>query len=62
MNERGFHTIRKGKKRTSCYAISKNSGIVELLEPDCKSRWLNYGDLVGGRYDCFGSQTDENQK
>jgi hypothetical protein len=47
MNERGFETVRKGKKRVSCYVISNKSRIVQLLGDDSQSWRINYGDLVG---------------
>jgi len=37
MNEKGYETIRKGKKRISCYIISKNSRILELLDNNAQT-------------------------
>lgn len=47
MVERGFETFRRGKKRTSCYAISKESMILSSLDNDSQSWRLNHGHLVG---------------
>ncbi len=43
MNERGFDCIRKGKARTSCYSINKQSKIIDLLGCDSQSLRLNHG-------------------
>jgi hypothetical protein len=37
MNEKGYETIRKGKKRISCYIISKSSRILELLDNNAQT-------------------------
>jgi predicted P-loop ATPase len=47
MAENGFETIRKGKKRVTCYCISKTSRIVQSIGDDTQSWRLNYGDYVG---------------
>jgi len=47
MAENGFETIRKGKKRVTCYCISKSSRIVQSIGDDTQSWRLNYGDIVG---------------
>ena len=47
MAENGFETIRKGKKRVTCYCISKSSRIVQSIGDDTQSWRLNYGDYVG---------------
>ena len=47
MAERGFDSVRKGKNRTTCYSISRNSRIVQLLGDDTQSWWLNYGGILG---------------
>jgi len=47
MAEYGFDTIRKGKKRVTCYCISKSSRIVQSISDDTYSWRLNYGDYVG---------------
>jgi hypothetical protein len=51
MNERGFDSIRKGKTRISCYVISKQSRIIELLGNDSQSLRLNYGKFIGKEQD-----------
>lgn len=47
MAENGFETKRKGKKRVTCYCISKSSRIVQNIGDDTQSWRLNYGDYVG---------------
>jgi len=47
MAERGFDVVRKGEKRKSCYAISKESLILRYLDSDSQSWRLNFGDIVG---------------
>jgi len=47
MAENGFDTKRKGKKRVTCYCISKSSRIVQSIGDDTQSWRLNYGDYVG---------------
>jgi hypothetical protein len=47
MAENGYETIRKGKKRVTCYCISKSSRIVQSIGDDTQSWRLNYGDYVG---------------
>jgi hypothetical protein len=47
MNERGYETIRKGKKGITCYVISKTSVIINFLESTTQSISLNYRDWVG---------------
>jgi hypothetical protein len=37
MAERGFEVTRKGSRRLSCYVISKNSKVLELLENDSQT-------------------------
>jgi hypothetical protein len=37
MAERGYEAVRKGKKRISCYIISKNSRILELLDNNAQT-------------------------
>ena len=44
--ERGFESVRKGKNRTTCYCISRNSRIVQLIGDDTQSWRINYGDLI----------------
>src|ERR1035437_1168221 len=46
MNEKGYETIRKGKKRISCYIISKNSRILELLENNAQTWHLMIEPLI----------------
>jgi hypothetical protein len=46
MNEKGYETIRKGKKRISCYIISKNSRILELLENNAQTWHLMVEPLI----------------
>jgi len=45
--ERGFESVRKGKTRTTCYCVSRNSRIVQLIGDDTQSWRLNYGDIAG---------------
>ncbi len=45
--ERGFESVRKGKNRTTCYCISRNSRIVQLIGDDTQSWRINYGDYIG---------------
>jgi hypothetical protein len=47
MAERGFETTRRGEKRKSCYAVSKDSIILHYLDNDSQSWRINYGDFVG---------------
>jgi predicted P-loop ATPase len=47
MAENGFETIRKGKKRVTCYCISKSSRIVQSIGDDTQSWRLNYEKYVG---------------
>lgn len=47
MAERGFESVRKGKNRTTCYCISRNSRIVQLIGDDTQSWQINYGDYIG---------------
>ena len=42
MNERGFEASRRGVNRTTCYAISRNSRIMEVIYNDSQSWRLNY--------------------
>lgn len=47
-NERAWlRNISKGKKGTTCYAISRNSLIINFLESLSQSLSLNHGDWVG---------------
>ena len=43
--EIGLKTIRKGKKRVSCYGISPTSKILQLIDPESQSCKLNRKDL-----------------
>jgi hypothetical protein len=45
MNEKGYETIRKGKKRISCYIISKSSRILELLDNNSQTWHLMFEPL-----------------
>lgn len=47
MAENGFDTLRKGKKRVTCYCISRNSRVVQLIGDETQSWRLNYGDIMG---------------
>ena len=47
MAENGFETIRKGKKRVTCYYISKSSRIVQSISDETLSWRLNYENYVG---------------
>lgn len=47
MAENGFETIRKGKKRVTCYCISKTSRIVQPISDETLSWRLNYEKYVG---------------
>jgi len=46
MAESGYDTIRKGKKRITCYSISKSSRIVQSICDDTQSWRINYNDLL----------------
>jgi len=48
MNERGYRTVRRGKNRISCYAISKNSRITELLENNAQTWHLMLEAQING--------------
>ena len=47
MAENGYDTKRKGKKRITCYCISKSSRIVQSIGDETQSWRLNYGNIVG---------------
>jgi len=47
MTERGFDSKRKGKNRTTCYVISKNSIILQHLDDESQTWKINHGHLVG---------------
>jgi len=47
MAENGFDAIRKGRKRVTCYCISKSSRIVQSISDETQSWRLNHGDYVG---------------
>jgi hypothetical protein len=47
MVERGFQSSRKGQSKITCYAVSKSSRILQMLDDDSQSWRLNYGDLIG---------------
>ena len=47
MAENGYDTVRKGKKRMTCYCISRKSRIVQYVLDDTQSWRLNYGDYIG---------------
>ena len=46
MAELGFDTIRKGKKRVTCYVISKSSRIVQSIGDDTQSWRITYNELM----------------
>lgn len=46
MAEIGYDTIRKGKKRVTCYCISKSSRIVQSIGDDTQSWRITYNELV----------------
>lgn len=47
MVERGFQSSRKGEGKATCYAVSKSSRILPMLDDDSQSWRINYGDYVG---------------
>lgn len=47
MVERGFQSSRKGEGKATCYAVSKSSRILPMLDDDSQSWRINYGDLIG---------------
>lgn len=46
MAESGYDTIRKGKKRITCYSIGKTSRIIQSIGDDTQSWRINYNDLL----------------
>jgi hypothetical protein len=46
MAEIGYDTIRKGKKRVTCYCISKSSRIVQSIGDDTQSWRITYNELM----------------
>lgn len=47
MVERGFQSSRRGQTKVTCYAVSKSSRILPMLDDDSLSWRINYGDLIG---------------
>ncbi|HPT73203.1 MAG TPA: hypothetical protein PLE74_13085 [Candidatus Cloacimonadota bacterium] len=47
MAENDFDISRKGKKRITCYCVSKTSRIVTLIGDDTQSWRINCGDIAG---------------
>lgn len=47
MVERGFQSSRRGQTKVTCYAVSKSSRILPMLDDDSQSWRTNYGDLIG---------------
>ncbi len=47
MVERGFQSSRRGQTKVTCYAVSKSSRILPMLDDDSQSWRINYGDYVG---------------
>ena len=46
MVERGFQSSRKGKGKVTCYAVSKSSRIIQMLDDNSQSWRINYGELM----------------
>lgn len=47
MVERGFQSSRKGQSKITCYAVSKSSRILQMLDDESQSWRINYGNYVG---------------
>lgn len=46
MVERGFQSSRKGQTKVTCYAVSKSSRILQMLDDNSLSWRINYGELM----------------
>ncbi len=46
MVERGFQSSRKGQGKATCYAVSKSSRILPMLDDNSQSWRINYGELM----------------
>jgi len=47
MVERGFQSSRRGQTKVTCYAVSKSSRILPMLDDTSQSWRITYGDYVG---------------